>query len=188
MGMDCMIRPARSDDVQGISRVVISALRETNAKDYPDAVIARVEQSFSPAAIVVLLERRDVFVAVEHDRIVGTASLDGRVVRTVFIEPRYQGRGIGRALMAEVERSAVENGVAVLAVPSSVTAERFYAKLGFRSVRDSYHGEERTIVMERLLLRPIHGTSVEPCRGPCSRRRVYSSARGATRISPRTRR
>jgi hypothetical protein len=34
-------------------------------------------------------------------------------------------------------------------VPSSVTAESFYAKLGFNAVRDSYHGEERTIVMER---------------------------------------
>ena len=40
----------------------------------------------------------------------------------------------------------------MLTVPSSVTAEPFYAKLGFRPVRDSYHGEERTIIMERPLL------------------------------------
>jgi hypothetical protein len=55
--------------------------------------------------------------------------------------------------MAEVERVAVERDVAVLAVPSSVTAEPFYAKLGFNAVRDSFYGEERTIVMERPLLR-----------------------------------
>jgi hypothetical protein len=39
----------------------------------------------------------------------------------------------------------------MLAVPSSVTAERFYSKLGFTAVRDSYYGEERTIIMERRL-------------------------------------
>jgi hypothetical protein len=55
--------------------------------------------------------------------------------------------------MAEVERVAVERDVAVLAVPSSVTAEPFYAKLGFNVVRDSFYAEERTIVMERPLLR-----------------------------------
>ena len=151
--VECLIRPAQREDAEGVSRLIISALRETNAKDYPEAVIARVEQSFSPAAVSDLLKHRLVFVAVNNDTIVGTASLDGQVVRTVFVDPRCQGRGIGRALMAEVERVAIERDIAVLAVPSSVTAEPFYAKLGFNAVRDSFYGEERTIVMERPLLR-----------------------------------
>jgi GNAT superfamily N-acetyltransferase len=151
--VECLIRPAQSEDSEGISHVVISALRETNAKDYSEAVIARVEQSFSPAAVSDLLQRRLVFVAINNETIVGTASLDGQVVRTVFVHPRCQGRGIGRALMTKVERAAVDRDVAVLAVPSSVTAEPFYAKLGFTRVRDSFHGEERTIFMERPLLR-----------------------------------
>lgn len=149
--MEYLIRAARREDAEGISRVIISALRETNAKDYSDAVIARVEQSFSPAAVLDLMARRLVFVAMTGDDIIGTASLDGSVVRTVFINPARQTRGIGRALMAQVERAAIERSVSVLTVPSSITAEPFYAKLGFKAVRDSYHGEERTIVMERLL-------------------------------------
>jgi GNAT superfamily N-acetyltransferase len=153
--LEYLIHPARREDAAGISRVNISALRETNAKDYSEAVIARVEQSFSPIAVLDLLERRLVFVAANGDDIFGTASLDGRVVSTVFIKPEFQSCGIGRALMAQVERVAIEKGVAVLAVPSSVTAEPFYAKLGFNAVRDSHHGEERTIVMER----PLRGVS-----------------------------
>lgn len=149
--MDDLIRSARRGDAEGISRVIVAALRETNARDYSAAVIARVERSFSPAAVLDLLERRLVFVAAMGDDIVGTASLDGRVVRTVFVEPGHQGRGVGRALMARVVGAAVEQGVAVLTVPSSVTAEPFYAKLGFSAVRDSHHGAERTIVMERPL-------------------------------------
>ncbi|WP_019999004.1 GNAT family N-acetyltransferase [Aureimonas ureilytica] len=149
--MDCVIRPACLSDAEGISRIIFAALRDTNAKDYSEAVIARVERSFSPAAVSELLTRRQVFVALDQDTIVGTASLDDRVVRTVFVDPKFQRYGIGKALMARIEKAALEKGIAVLAVPSSVTAEPFYAKLGFISVRDSYHGEERTIVMERPL-------------------------------------
>ena len=34
-----------------------------------------------------------------------------------------------------------------LRVPSSLTAESFYAQLGFHSVRDEFHGAERTVIM-----------------------------------------
>jgi hypothetical protein len=57
--------------------------------------------------------------------------------------------------MAEIERTARARNVASLTVPSSVTAETFYARLGFKAVHDSYHGDERTIIMERLLKDPI---------------------------------
>ncbi len=53
--------------------------------------------------------------------------------------------------MRVLDRLAREKGNTTLVVPSSVTAEGFYAKLGFKAVRDSYHGDERTIIMERAL-------------------------------------
>jgi hypothetical protein len=40
-------------------------------------------------------------------------------------------------------------------VASSVTAESFYGRLGFTAVRDSYYGDERTIIMERSLDDPL---------------------------------
>jgi GNAT superfamily N-acetyltransferase len=98
-----------------------------------------------------LISNRKVFVAVTGQQIVGTAGLDNGWVRTVFVEPRFQGRGVGRLLMDAVERAARNVGLQTLNVPSSVTAEPFYARLGFKAVRDSYHGEERTIIMERSL-------------------------------------
>jgi GNAT superfamily N-acetyltransferase len=149
--MDCTIRPALEDDANDISAVILRALRETNAKDYTDEIIARVERSFSPDAVRELMGKRTVLVAALGSRVVGTASLDGSVVRTVFVAPDVQARGIGKLPMAEIERTARGRSIAALTVPSSVTAETFYAKLGFKAVRDSYHGDERTIIMERLL-------------------------------------
>lgn len=36
-------------------------------------------------------------------------------------------------------------------VPSSITAEEFYAALGYQNIRDEFHGAEHTIVMEKRL-------------------------------------
>jgi N-acetylglutamate synthase-like GNAT family acetyltransferase len=149
--MKCEVRLAQADDAEDVSKVIVRTLRETNAKDYSPEIIKRIESSFSPSAMLELISKRMSFVALAENLIVGTASLDGSAVRTVFVAPDVQGKGIGRLLMAEVERTAREMNVKVLEVPSSVTAEHFYSKLGFKVVRDSYHGEERTIIMERSL-------------------------------------
>jgi len=151
--MDYLIRIASSEDATAISRVIIGALRETNAQDYTPAIIEQVEQSFSTEAILCLLTQRQVYVAIIDDHVVATASLDRDIVRSVFVDPDCQGKGIGKQLMAKIQAIAISGGVKLLRVPSSITAEGFYASLGFKKVRDEFHGTERTIIMElRLVL------------------------------------
>lgn len=151
--MDCQVRIATREDATAISRVVVTALRESNARDYSPEVIDQVEQSFSPDAILRLLTQRQVYVAILDHCVIATASLDHDIVRSVFVAPRHQGVGIGRQLMAMIESVAIDASIEVLRVPSSITAQGFYATLGFQKVRDEFHGAERTIIMERCLNR-----------------------------------
>lgn len=150
--MSTVVRLAQPDDAEGISQVILAALYGSNAQDYPADVIERVASNFTPDAVRELLKRRVVLVAVQGRVIVGTAALDAKVVRSVFVNPTRQGQGIGRLLMSEIELRAGEAGVTTLSVPSSLTAEPFYARLGFRTVREVDHGNERTLVMEKTLL------------------------------------
>ncbi|SOP96327.1 GNAT family acetyltransferase [Pseudomonas syringae pv. syringae] len=83
--------------------------------------------------------------------VVGTASLEGEVVRSVFVDPDRHRRGVGRLLMAELERVARKAGAVRMVVPSSLTAQGFYWALGFNVVREHLEGEERTLIMERQL-------------------------------------
>ncbi|MFG0408085.1 MULTISPECIES: GNAT family N-acetyltransferase [unclassified Pseudomonas] len=149
--MECHVRPATSRDAAAISHVVLAALRESNSQDYPPDVIAQVEQSFSPESITTQLAKRRVFVALLGENIIGTAGLDGDVVRSVFVDPAHQKGGIGRHLMDVIHATAASAGIGVVRVPSSITAEKFYATLGYQKIRDEFHGAERTIVMEKRL-------------------------------------
>lgn len=149
--MSTAVRLAQASDAEGISQVILAALHSSNAGDYPADVIARVASNFTPQAVLHLLARRTVLVAIRDQLIVATAALDASVVRSVFVNPVLQGQGIGRQLMVDIEQRAREAGVTVLSVPSSLTAEPFYTKLGFHTVRDVYHGNERTLVMEKAL-------------------------------------
>lgn len=88
--MKCTIRLALDDDAAEISAVILRALRETNAKDYTNEIIETVERSFSPTEVRELIRKRTVFVASIGSRVVGTAGLDGSVVRTVFVAPMFK--------------------------------------------------------------------------------------------------
>jgi N-acetylglutamate synthase-like GNAT family acetyltransferase len=149
--MPIEIRPARASDAPAISRVIISALHVSNARDYAPEVIERVEQSFSVERVAQLIDTRQVLVAERNRQLLGTASLDGEVVRTVFIDPPMQGQGIGRLLMLAITRLAREQGIAELLVPSSLTARGFYQRLGFELQREVVDGAERTLVMAHRL-------------------------------------
>ncbi|MFV3416190.1 GNAT family N-acetyltransferase [Pseudomonas nitroreducens] len=149
--MRLTIRQAHSDDAKAISQVIVAAVQESNSQDYPESVIASVVANFTPGRVLELLEQRLVFVALLDDRIVGTGALDGDVVRSLFITPPQQRRGIGQALMSRIEKAALERSIEALLVPASITAESFYARLGYCVLRERLHGEERTLIMTKPL-------------------------------------
>ncbi len=98
--MASVIRAATVLDAEGISRVILAALRHSNAADYDAATLARVARSFTPQAVVALLGRRVVWVAMEDGLVVATASLEKDVVRSVsgcLIPPLKASRCPGRS-------------------------------------------------------------------------------------------
>lgn len=145
------IRRAGRDDAAAISRLIVAALRETNARDYPPAVIDRLVDAFAPARVAEMLDRRRVLVVVEQEILVGTASLEGTSARAVFVAPSAQGRGIGGQLMDEIERLARDDGIATLSLRPSITAEGFYRGRGYAVLKEEMRDGERTVMMEKTL-------------------------------------
>ena len=146
------IRKIRKEDATEVSNTIRRCLREVNSKDYPKKLITSLCDFFTPALIVKNMGDRTIYVAVENNHVIGTASLKGDKVFTVFVNPDYHGRGVGSKLMDKVEELAKDKKYKILKVPSSLSSVEFYKHRGYREVKrvhSIHHGD--TIEMKKRL-------------------------------------
>ena len=148
--MSIEIRRATAEDAAAVREIVLRALLEVNARDYPASVIDRLAATL-PEMIAATLGQAQAYVAIDAGRVVGTARLNGRTVTSVFVNPEDMGRGVGAKLLDAIESAARENYETTLELQSSVTAFEFYKKRGFVVVREDLLGEERVFVMTKRL-------------------------------------
>lgn len=83
--------------------------------------------------------------------IVGIVGLVEDWLRRFFVLPTVQGQGIGRDLLAAMERTALRNCLPVLRFNSSLTARGFYERLGFVSEGAYTRDGNRFVRMSKTL-------------------------------------
>lgn len=146
------IRKLKKEDATEVSHIIRRCLREVNSKDYPKKAIISLCDFFTPDLIIKNMGDRTIYVAVEDDKVIGTASLKGDTVFTVFVNPDYHGRGIGSKLMDKVEKLAKDKKYKILKVPSGLSSVDFYKHRGYKEVKRVHsvdHGD--TIEMEKRI-------------------------------------
>ncbi len=128
-----MIRKATLSDVSTITALVHRAVRQSNRLDYSQEEIDHLLNIFSPDHIGRKMAIRTVLVALIDAKIAGTVSLDRdrQQLHMLFVDPHFQGKGIGAALLSEVERLARVADILKLQVRSSRTAVGFYQARGY---------------------------------------------------------
>jgi len=149
--LEVHIRPFEIADATSVSGLISTTLRISNVKDYPADFLSTVEASLTPLSLRELAKERVIFVAVEGNAIVGTASLGRDQVHAVFVHPARQGRGIGRRLMEAAESEARARGTRALILYASVSAVPFYEAGGWRTVREHHDGDARLVAMTKSL-------------------------------------
>ena len=138
-------------DATAISALVQRTVRISNARDYPAHAVELIFANFAADKVTERMTQRRTFVALAGNRIVGTIALGADRLRTLFVEPELQGSGLGAKLVAHLEAAARQAGVRELKLSSSLTAQGFYARLGYRTVRPEEHDGISTILMAKAL-------------------------------------
>lgn len=136
--MQIEIRTAQADDAQEVCDLLRRSISQCCIEDHRNdpAVLAawlgnktpeNVASWFACAANVSLVAEAD-------GRVAGIALLTraGKIA-LFYVSPELRFHGIGKRLLREVERQAVELGLQTLQVPSTLTARRFYESSGYLS-------------------------------------------------------
>jgi putative acetyltransferase len=129
------IRPATFEDGGPLLRLIQSALEAGCREAYSAEQRRAVFLTYAETLFVDLVQPLDTLVAENASGLVGMAQLDPAAsrLRALFVDAPMQGRGLGKALLACVERIAEARGVDRLHGAMSLNAVPFYAVAGFRA-------------------------------------------------------
>jgi putative acetyltransferase len=127
------IRRYKHGEEAAVWAVYFAATRESIARDYHADLIDRwAPQDQDMSQWAARLAEKKPFVATVDEGIVGMAEIepDG-FIDYFYVHPKWQGKGIGKALLATLEREAVKAGTRVIFADVSVTAKSFFLSRGF---------------------------------------------------------
>jgi GNAT superfamily N-acetyltransferase len=136
-----VLRTLRFEDVPEILRLVGRAITLGCRAHYDASQRAAVYGAYASTLFIESLGSFESVVAELDGRPAGFAQLDpkdGRL-RALFVDAEDQGRGLGLALLTEIEVRAARRGCARVHGAMSLNAVPFYARAGFRALG----GEER---------------------------------------------
>lgn len=129
------IRLAQIDDMPRLVRLQVDSIQTLCAKDYtPQQLEALID---SKANIREWQEQ--IFVAEIAGQVVGfgALSLSQPSLNALFVNPAFVRRGVGRQLLATLEKAALERQIRCLWVSASLTGVPFYQAQGYETVSKS---------------------------------------------------
>nr|QCL09344.1 acetyltransferase domain protein [Rhizobium rhizogenes] len=122
-----------------------AAVLITAAKDYAPEIIEQwAPMPVSAGAISRFnanAENEVRFVAEVDGEVVGFAAIvpSNEELRACYVSPKAAGKGVGKALVVELERAAKQEGLAILRLNSSLTAHPFYEAMGYQTESRGEH-------------------------------------------------
>lgn len=164
LGMPIDIRHMGDKDARSFLEVQRAAVRGIAARDYPPAVIehwAPLPITEEAIAEVRANPENEIRILAEiNSEIVGMGSIvpARNELRACYVAPGAARRGVGSALIREIERIAREHGLTWLDLDVSMTSEPFYAALGYEALERGEHilgsGQRMACVKMRKELSP----------------------------------
>jgi len=135
------LRPATPADAAAILQLHAESVHLLCAADYtPEQIHAWVGLIPKPDWLQTkFIIGVRVIVAESDQGLLGFAERWNEEIFAVYVHPLHIRRGIGSALLDELERTALEQGMTNLRLDASMNAEAFYNARGYASIEAGTH-------------------------------------------------
>lgn len=138
------IRFYQKSDALSLAQLFFNTIRTVNRQHYSDEQVKAWAPDLSTwdmQAWEKKFENKWVFVAQDGDVLAGFGELEpnGHIDR-FYIAESAVGKGVGRIIYKAIEQMAYDQKIDRLFVEASITAKPFFAKMGFKLVKEQTVG------------------------------------------------
>ncbi len=140
--MNINITPITPDDYQSAIKVIQRSISISQGTIYPTILTDELCKKYDYDNFLEKIKEIEYFVAkIDGEKevvgIIGLTINDNRL-RSFFVDPDMQGKGIGRLLYEYLEQVARKRGLTKLVLEGSPLGEPIYEKFGFKQIRTLY--------------------------------------------------
>lgn len=144
------LRAATLADIDAMWALRTRAIIHGCPGHYPAEVIAPWSAAPVPRSYPALVQSGGAVIAEEQGAMLGYAILDLATgeVDAVFVDPAAGGRGIGKTMLAALERMAIARGCTRLYLSASLNAVAFYRAAEFVALRNAVYAHSSGIALD----------------------------------------
>ena len=151
------IRRFAETDAETVQNIIHRGLREINGKDYSAELMEEYCNYFTLEKIKNQAISAHMYVAVSNDQVIGTGSIapywgseKESILLTIYILPEMIGQGVGSAIINTLEQDEYFLRANRIEIPSSITAVKFYYKMGYSPKNGIIPNDEGIVSVEKF--------------------------------------
>lgn len=136
--MNINVRRFEIGDEVEVEKLISRALREVNIRDYDKEWIEGNNVSHDKDVIVERAKNSHMYVLCDDEKVVGVGAIAPywgseveSIILTLFINPDYKGKGLGRKIIEVLEEDEYFKRADRVEIPASITALQFYRHMGY---------------------------------------------------------
>ena len=137
-----MIRRFRKEDAEACSRIIKTSLSRRMQADSRKRILSET----TPSGLV-KEKKKQYFVCEQGGKIAGIGALVKKEneVTTMYIHPKFRGKGIGTKILNSIEKEAKKRKIKKLVLYTHDPAFKFYLKNGFSIIKKIINNKGETV-------------------------------------------
>lgn len=137
--MNIIYLPYSSEYFNEVHELILSTIDTLNSKDYLPETIKIMKAWQNEESLKKKFSEGTYYLAIDDSKVVGVGGLVKEEISTMFVNPTYNGKGIGGTILKMLEDKAREKGIKKLSLGSTLTAHPFYNKCGYKTIKRAIH-------------------------------------------------
>ena len=132
------IRRFRQRDLPVVKKLIDNTIDICYSANYPKEAIKYFKQYHCEENILKGAAKSWTIVLENNTRVIGTGTILNNHIMRVFVNPKFQKRGLGKLIMNKLEDKAISSGARKVNLDASLPSKTFYDSLGYKTCKKTY--------------------------------------------------